>query len=145
MHFLFLFFLMVHSIFNGRYRCGIIRVDVCRQAWHPLRLFTNPGILTPLPMYRSSKHYSLLSRKKLLVTVDLNNPEVQRSKLSHSGRWVTGMVQLEFNPHLQSASTLASSSNTEVLVWDTGPSTLLTKWKVHSRPIRGKQEVPKPT
>ena len=49
---------------------------------------------------------------------------------------LTGMVQLEFNPHLQSASTLASSSNTEVLVWDTDKASLVAKWKVHSRPVQ---------
>lgn len=103
-------------------------------------------------------------RKRILL-VDVKAPDVPVAKLEFpSSRWyvlnrmacvyvpsarikccmydacllvarIPGMARLEFNPHQENARLLASTCNTEVMIWDTEVGKLLNAWKLHSRPL----------
>eukprot|EP00041_Stephanoeca_diplocostata_P033367 m.1101403 g.1101403 ORF g.1101403 m.1101403 type:complete len:965 (-) comp24323_c0_seq3:1963-4857(-) len=73
--------------------------------------------------------------REKIVLVDLNDPSVEVARLKATSKWIPHIARLEFNPHKENSRFLASTFNTEVLIWDTTAGKLLNAWKLHSRPL----------
>eukprot|EP00039_Didymoeca_costata_P021176 m.343679 g.343679 ORF g.343679 m.343679 type:complete len:882 (+) comp23128_c0_seq1:228-2873(+) len=89
-----------------------------------------------LSVSRTRQICAVALRNRLLLW-DLLDPDAPGRKINYSWRWVTGMVQLEFNPHARLAENLVASSSNELLLWDADSCKLIQKWRLQTRPLSG--------
>lgn len=79
--------------------------------------------------------FACLGGKKALYIVDLDNPWETVRKLHHQSKFEVGTVQ--FNPHPTHRSFLASTANTNTLIWnlDDRRFALQSTFRAHDRPV----------